>query len=62
MQNLIGLDLVRRFDPEQWQALCNIYYTGQALWQLPQQALPDFSIVKLQVRVEAEPPPNVKTT
>jgi len=52
VQNLIGLDLVRRFDPEQWQVL----------WHLPQQDATDFSIVKLQVGVEAEPPPNVKTT
>lgn len=52
VQNLIGLDLVRRFDPEQWQTL----------WLLPQRAPADFSIVKMQVGVETEPPPNVKTT
>jgi len=51
VENLIGLDLVRRFDPEQWQTL----------WHLPQQAITDF-IVKLQVRTKAEPPPDVKTT
>ena len=52
VRNLIGLDLVRRFDPEQWQAL----------WHLPQRDSIGFSIVKLQVRVGAEPRPNVKTT
>lgn len=51
VENLIGLDLVRRFDPEQWQTL----------WHLPQQAITDF-IVKLQVGTKTEPPPNVKTT
>lgn len=52
VQHLIGLDLVRRFDPAQWQVL----------WHLPDQPAADCSIVKLQVRVQAEPPPNVKTT
>ena len=52
VNNLVGLDLVRRFDPEQWKAL----------WKLPEQPSPDFSIVKLQIRVKAGPLPNVKTT
>ncbi|NIN66524.1 MAG: hypothetical protein GTO63_17915 [Anaerolineae bacterium] len=52
VQNLIGLDLVRRFDLKQWQVL----------WDLPEQAAADFSIVKLQVRAKPEPSPNVKTT
>jgi hypothetical protein len=52
VQNLIGLDLVRRFDSKQWQTL----------WHLPQRAPTGFSIVKMQVRVQTEPPPNVKTT
>ena len=52
VQNLVALDLVRRFDPEQWQVL----------WHLPHQDSIDFSIVKLLVRVKAEPSPNVKTT
>ena len=52
MQHLIGLDLVRRFDPKQWQTL----------WHLPQGDLTDFSVVKLQIGVEAEPSLNVKTT
>jgi len=51
VENLIGLDWVRRFDPEQWQTS----------WHLPQQAITDF-IVRLQVRTKAEPPPDVKTT
>lgn len=45
VRNLIGLDLVRRFDPEQWQTI----------WHLPQRDPADFSIVKLQARVEAAP-------
>jgi len=52
VQHLIGLDLVRRFDPKQWQTL----------WHLPQGDLTDFSVVKLQIGVEAEPSLNVKTT
>jgi len=52
VKNLISLDLVRRFDHEQWQTL----------WQLPDRAVPDYSVVKLQVRANAEPMPNVKTS
>jgi len=51
VQNLIGLDLVRRFDPEQWREL----------WHLPQRDASAFSIAKLHMRVLAESP-NVKTT
>jgi hypothetical protein len=51
VQNVVGLDLVRRFDPEQWQEL----------WHLPQRDVSEFSIVKLHMRALAEPP-NVKTT
>jgi len=43
--NLIGLDLVRRFDREQWRAL----------WQLPEQAVHESSVVNLQVSAKAEP-------
>jgi hypothetical protein len=52
VENLISLDLTRRFDPEQWRTL----------WRLPEHPLHDCSIVKLQVSAEAEPPPNVKTS
>lgn len=50
--NLIRLDLVRRFNPEQWRSL----------WRLPQPVSVIYSDVKLQVRVSVRPPPNVKTT
>ena len=52
VQNLVGLDLVRRFDSAQWAAL----------WRLPQPDCPEYSVVKLQVRVQVALPPNVKTT
>ena len=52
VRNLIGLDLVRRFDSAQWATL----------WRLPQPDCPEYSIVKLQVRVQGALPPNVKTT
>mgnify|MGYP006987902894 CR=1 FL=1 len=52
VERLIALDLVRRFDPAQWQTL----------WRLPEQAVPESSVDKLQVSAKAEPPPNVKTT
>jgi len=52
VRNLIGLDLVRRFDPDQWRSL----------WNLPQPDHIDISIVKLQVRVVVKPAPNVKTS
>jgi len=50
--NLIGLDLIRRFDPEQWRAL----------WQIPKQPISESSIVNLQMRAQAETSLNVKTT
>ena len=50
--NLIGLDLVRRFDPDQWRAL----------WRLPVPVPCDSLVVKLQLRVLVRPPPNVNTT
>jgi hypothetical protein len=52
VQNLVGLDLVRRFDSAQWPTL----------WRLPQPDCPEYSVVKLQVRVQAALSPNVKTT
>lgn len=51
VKNLVALDLVRRLDPEQWQAL----------WQLQEQADPEYSTVKLQMQARVEPSPNVKT-
>jgi hypothetical protein len=50
--NLIALDLVRRFDPDQWDSL----------WRLPGPEPFDSMVVKLQVRVLVRPPPNVNTT
>lgn len=50
--NLIRLDLIRRFDREQWHSL----------WRLPQPVSAIYSDVKLHVRVSVRPPPNVKTT
>ena len=50
--NLIGLDLVRRFDPAQWNTLWNL-------------SLPDTACsldVKLHLRLSVRPPPNVNTT
>lgn len=52
VENLTALDLVRRFDPGQWQAL----------WQLPEHAEPDYSDVKLRIQARGEPSPNVKTS
>jgi hypothetical protein len=52
VRNLVGLDLVRRFDSAQWAAL----------WRLPRTDCPEYSVVKLQVRVQVALPPNVKTT
>ena len=51
VKNLVALDLTRRLDPEQWEAL----------WQLPKQRDPDYSAVKLQMQARVEPSPNVKT-
>jgi hypothetical protein len=50
--NLVRLDLVRRFDREQWHSL----------WRLPQPVSAIYSDVKLHVRVSVRPPPDVKTT
>jgi DNA-directed RNA polymerase subunit RPC12/RpoP len=50
--NLIRLDLVRRFEPEQWRSL----------WRLPQPVSAVCSDVKSQVRVSVRPPLNVMTT
>ena len=52
VKNILALDLVRRFDPDQWQTL----------WQLPKEAVPKCSVVKLQVSVTVEAQPNVKTS
>lgn len=51
VKNLVALDLTRRLDPEQWEAS----------WQLPEQAVPEYSAVKLQIQARVEPSPNVKT-
>jgi hypothetical protein len=51
-QNLVGLDLVRRFDSAQWATL----------WRLSQPDCPEYSVVKLQVRVQVVLSLNVKTT
>ena len=51
VKNLVALDLIRRLDPKQWEAL----------WQLPEQADPEYSTVKLQIQARVEPAPNVKT-
>jgi hypothetical protein len=51
--NLISLDLVRRFDPDQWRSL----------WKLPQRPFSSLSVVKLPMRVDVELlSSNVKTT
>lgn len=50
--NLIGLDLVRRFDPDQWNTL----------WRLPRPEPFESLDVKLQLRLSVRPPPNVNTT
>jgi hypothetical protein len=51
VQNLIGLDLVRRFDRSQWHSL----------WQLPEPGQVDHSVFKVQVTV-CPLSPNVTTT
>ena len=50
--NLIRLDLIRRFEPEQWRSL----------WKLPQPLSASLSDVKLHVGVSVRSPPNVNTT
>lgn len=52
VENLIALDLIRRFDPEQWQTV----------WDLPDQSDPAYSAVELRIEARAEPILNVKTT
>jgi hypothetical protein len=52
VKNLLALDLIRRLDQEAWTAL----------WQLPEQPVPEYSAVKLQIQAWVEPSPNVKTT
>ena len=52
VKNLVALDLTRRLDHEGWTAL----------WQLPEQPVPEYSAVKLQIQARVEPTPNVKTS